>query len=192
MRQKITGAIYAAILLLSSGLGTLHAQDHASGSAAKLSLALGRPTDRSITLSVLSATKIEAHVEYGTKPGTYTVKTDARIINPVIPVEFELGSLTPNTRYHYRVGTQEGTFHTQRAPGSAFTFALQGDSHPERAGKMFDARLYAQTLRNVVQDAPDFYLTLGDDFSIERLIERQSLDQVAVDQVYARQRDFLG
>ena len=157
-----------------------------------MSLALGRPTDRSITLSVLSATKIEAHVEYGTKPGTYTVKTDARIINPVIPVEFELGSLTPNTRYHYRVGTQEGTFHTQRAPGSAFTFALQGDSHPERAGKMFDARLYAQTLRNVVQDAPDFYLTLGDDFSIERLIERQSLDQVAVDQVYARQRDFLG
>ena len=56
---------------------------------------------------------------------------------------------------------------------------------------MFDSGLYVRTLRNVAQDQPDFYLTLGDDFSIERLIERQRLSQPAVNAAYARQRDFL-
>jgi hypothetical protein len=68
---------------------------------------------------------------------------------------------------------------------------VQGDSHPERPGKMFDAGLYVQTLRNVAKDAPDFYFLLGDDFSIERLMERQTLSQANVDRVYADQRGFL-
>ena len=111
--------------------------------------------------------------------------------------------MQPDTRYYYRLlarppGRSEfrpqpgGVFHTQRAPGSTFTFALQGDSHPEREGRMYDSELYAQTLRDVVKDAPDFYLAMGDDFSIERLIGRQALSQAVVDQVYARQRPFLG
>jgi hypothetical protein len=47
-------------------------------------------------------------------------------------------------------------------------------------------------MRNVAKDPPDFYLTLGDDFSIENLISRRTLSQAAVNQVYARQRTFLG
>jgi hypothetical protein len=57
---------------------------------------------------------------------------------------------------------------------------------------MFDSALYTQTLHNVVKDRPDFYITMGDDFSIERLIQRHTLSQSTVDQVYARQREFLG
>jgi hypothetical protein len=34
-----------------------------------------------------------------------------------------------------------------------------------------------QTIRSVSKDRPDFYLTLGDDFSIEQLINRQTLSQ---------------
>jgi hypothetical protein len=83
-------------------------------------------------------------------------------------------------------------FHTQRSPGSTFTFAVQGDSHPEREGKMYDPGLYDQTMRNVANDPPDFYLTMGDDFSVERLINRKMLTQFAVDQVYVHQRSFLG
>jgi len=174
-----------------------------SGSTADVSLVLGRPTDRAVTLSILSPIAVEARVEYGTAPGAYVAKTDVRRAQAGVPLEVESRPLIPNTRYYYHVVARdpgggvfrsraEGTFHTQRAPGSTFVFAVQGDSHPERVGKMFNAELYVQTLRNVAKDAPDFYFTMGDDFSIERLIERHTLAQAAVDQVYAYQRRFLG
>jgi len=174
-----------------------------SGPAANLSLILGRPTDRSIALSVLSAAEIEARVEYGEKPATYTERTELRAGKAGVPFEFELGSLTPNTRYYYRLLTRplgagdfrpepECSFQTQRPLGSTFVFAIQGDSHPEREGKMFDPGLYALTMRNVMKDSPDFYFTMGDDFSIDRLISRKMLGQPAADQIYAHQRSFLG
>lgn len=178
-------------------------QVHPGAPAAELSQILGRPTDRSITLSVLSATSVHAKVEYGEPPGVYETTTGAQSLEAGVPLEFEIGPLNPNTRYAYRVLIRsagapdfmpgpECTFHTQRLPGSTFTFAVQGDSHPERTGKMYDPALYAQTMRNVVERQPDFYITLGDDFSIERLIERKVLSQTAVDQVYAHQRGYLG
>ena len=77
-------------------------------------------------------------------------------------------------------------------PGSTFIFALQGDSHPERYGKMYDPDLYVITMNNVSKGQPDFYVTLGDDFSIDRLINRNMLSQPNVDHVYAHQRTFLG
>lgn len=164
---------------------------------------LGRPTDQSITLSVLSSNDIESCVEYGRTSGTYTDKTITRIVRKGVPFEFEIEQLSANTRYYYRLlfrpsgskdfaAKPEGMFHTQRSSGSTFTFALQGDSHPERPGKMYDSKLYATTMNNVTQDKPDFYLTLGDDFSIERPIEKNMLSQSNVDQVYAQQRPFLG
>ena len=58
---------------------------------------------------------------------------------------------------------------TQRAPGSTFTFAAQGDSHPEREKSMFSADLYSRTLKAVAADRPDFYFTSGDDFSVDTL-----------------------
>ncbi|MEI8079559.1 MAG: hypothetical protein WCH61_08035 [bacterium] len=201
-------AVMLAVLLPGSGTVAAaaapeRASDRVAGPAAELSLILGRPTGRTITLSVLSATVIEIVVEYGIAPGAYMAKTGVRTCQAGIPCEVELGSLQPDTRYRYRLlartsGRSEfrpqpgGVFHTQRAPGGTFTFAIQGDSHPEREGRMYDFELYAQTLRDVVKDAPDFYLAMGDDFSIERLIGRQALSQAAVDQVYARQRPFLG
>jgi hypothetical protein len=42
-----------------------------------MSLVLGRPTDRSITLSVMAPTVLEAFVEYGITPGQYPEKTAA-------------------------------------------------------------------------------------------------------------------
>jgi hypothetical protein len=63
----------------------------------------------------------------------------------------------------------ERTFRTQRSPGSTFTFDIQGDSHPERVGKEFNADLYIRTLQTAAADRPDFYLTIGDDFSADAL-----------------------
>jgi hypothetical protein len=57
---------------------------------------------------------------------------------------------------------------------------------------MFNSALYEQTMENVAEDQPDFYITLGDDFSIDPLIEKDQLNQEAVDRVYANQREYLG
>lgn len=149
-------------------------------------LLLGRPTDHSVTLNVVSPTDAVACVEYDGR------KSPAQALKAGVPAEFELSGLKPNMRYSYRVGPQAGSFQTQRAPGSTFTFSVQGDSHPERPHQMFDASLYAQTLDDVARDAPDFHVLMGDDFSIERLIERRTLSPATVDAVYARQREFLG
>ncbi|MBT4815454.1 MAG: hypothetical protein HN742_13650 [Lentisphaerae bacterium] len=164
---------------------------------------LGRPTDRSIAMSVLAPNEMESLVEYGVSPGRYTVTTGPKRSGAGQPFEIEIEGLKPDVRYYYRLrsrrpGTSdylEGTeysFHTQRPPGSTFTFALQGDSHPERSHEMYNRDLYMLTMNNVSRDQPDFYLTLGDDFSIERLINRNQLSQPNVDQVYAHQRTFLG
>jgi hypothetical protein len=86
----------------------------------------------------------------------------------------------------------EHTFNTQRLPGSTFTFGIQADSHPERDNQMFNSALYDQTMSNVAKDQPDFYISLGDDFSIDPLIEKNQLSQAAVDGVYLNQRKYLG
>ena len=173
------------------------------GPARDLSHILGRPTDRSVVLSVLSVSDVEAYVEFGTEPAAHTGRTPTAKVETGVPTEFAVAALRPDTRYFYRLRSRmpgqvrfgtgpECTFHTRRSPDSTFAFALQGDSHPERRGKMYDPDLYVRTMRNVARDRPDFYVTLGDDFSIERLISRDMLDQPNVDGVYAHQRSFLG
>jgi hypothetical protein len=157
---------------------------------------LGRPTDRSITLSVLSGVDLDAYVEYGITRGTYTAKTAVRKVEAGVPAEFLFEPLQPNTRYYYRVHSSqpgdECTFHTQRAPGGTFVFGVQGDSHPERPRSMYNPDLYIRNLQNVRHDLPDFYITLGDDFNVDPLYNRDNLHADTVAQLYIDQRRFLG
>ena len=117
------------------------------------------------------------------------------------PAELKISGLKPGQTYHYRVCTpqnhdcalaaQNGEnqfFQTAKAPGQAFRFALQGDSHPER-GHQFDSGLYVQTLLRAASAAPDFYLLMGDDFSVDTL---HVLNRETVTQRYQYQRPFLG
>ena len=60
------------------------------------------------------------------------------------------------------------------------------------AGTMFNADLYAVNMRNAASRQPDFYVALGDDFSIEKLIDQNNLTQENVDQVYRYQRTYFG
>lgn len=73
----------------------------------------------------------------------------------------------------------------------SFSFGVQGDSHPERAGKMFNSELYKTTMQNVAKANPAFYFLMGDDFSIEKLIENKSYTQQTVDEVYLDQKKYL-
>jgi len=74
---------------------------------------------------------------------------------------------------------------------STFSFGIQGDSHPERTGKMFNSNLYTLTLQNVSKANLNFYFLLGDDFSIEKLISNKSFTQETVDEVYLTQKQYL-
>jgi hypothetical protein len=144
-----------------------------------LSLVLGRVSDRSVTVSVLAKETMEGYFEYGTAPGNYGRKTNLLALPAGQPVELVFDSLQPNTEYFYRLqyrqpgeaafhARPECRFHTQRAAGSTFMFAIQGDSHPERP-QMSDPDLYARTLLNAAAAKPDFYICMGDDFSVDTL-----------------------
>ncbi|MEI7902566.1 MAG: hypothetical protein WCK89_20140, partial [bacterium] len=174
----------------------------ASGSTVAYDLILGRPTDQSITVSMLSSNALQVYVEYGTVPGVYAGQTALTNSAAARPVEMELTGLQADTLYTYRLRYRETgapsyrageahTFHTQRAPGSAFTFSLQGDSHPERVNTMFQSNLYVRTLQTAAADHPDFYLTIGDDFSIDT-IPTNLINQARVTERYTLQRSYLG
>lgn len=150
---------------------------------------LGRPTDASIAVSVLAdAAGDKAFVEYGTQvsaDGTSIVggtKTAAVTSVAGEPIVIDVTGLAKDTAYQYRVHYQPGgtgdaadvilDFHTQRAAGQTFHFGVQGDTHPERSNnKMFHAELFKLTMEQVAKRQPDLYFTLGDDFSIEKIIE---------------------
>lgn len=155
--------------------------------AATVTQLLGQPTDRSITLNTRADAALEMNVQYGLAAGVYTATTPSVAMgaDPYVGgfyvSQTVLSGLQPNTRYYYRVQTRaagsagaftpgtESSFQTQRAPGSSFVFCAQGDSHPEREKSMFDPALYIQTLTAVAAERPDFFLTSGDDFSVDTL-----------------------
>jgi hypothetical protein len=152
-----------------------------------LSVMLGRPTDKSIVVSVLSSEDRQCYVEYGIEPGKLVRQTKPVSLKAGEPAEILLEGLAAGTRYYYKVADREGSFRTQARPGTTFTFEIQGDSHPERA-KQHDPALYAQTLRAAAADKPDFYMTIGDDFSVDTL---KSITAETVRGVYVNQRSYL-
>ena len=162
---------------------------------------LGRPTDNSIAVNIIAIKGMTAFVEYGTTSDEYIKSSETKMSANGEPIEIEVTGLDENTDYYYRVNYktssdyikgEEYSFTTARPKGTTFTFAVQGDSHPERNGKMFNPELYKQTMNNVLLDNPDFYFTIGDDFSIEKLIEKDTLSEELVDRVYLNQRNYLG
>jgi hypothetical protein len=196
---------FCLILVLFFGVQFSEAQrgkKQEPGPAASFSQILGRTTNHSATLSVLSEASGEAYAEWGVRTEEYSGKSALIPLHAGRPVEIEIDGLQADTQYFYRLNVRrqsgayrseaECFFHTARAQVSTFIFGVQGDSHPERKGKMFDAALYVQTMNNVARDRPDFYVTMGDDFSIEHLIDNKMLNQGNVDSVYAYQRGVLG
>lgn len=178
-----------------------------TGPVHSLSVLVGRPTQSTAAVSVLSQNMGEAYVEFGTTRESLKQRTELRGVSAGVPTEFELTGLREDSEVFYQVqvrsigrgaagagfvGQGVHSLRTRRRAGSSFCFAVQGDSHPERPGRMYDADLYIRTLSNVSADRPDFYFLMGDDFSIERLIERGPKTQEAVNAVYANQRGFLG
>ncbi len=139
---------------------------------------LGRPTNNTITMSILFDQKSEVYWEYGVVSGSYTKSTPTFIADKDIPVEKDFTDLVPDTKYYYRTryrqygGTgqfaagAEHTFQTARKRGSTFTFAIEADPHLDTNS---NPAAYTLTLQNILSKKPDFLIDLGDIFMSEKL-----------------------
>ena len=139
--------------------------------SSEFNLILGRPTTNSIIASLYSRQNVQVSITYGTESGNYTSQNGPVDLKALVPQSIEFTGLSPDTAYFYKVvsnGTpsDERTFHTQRAPGQAFTFTI--DSDPHNRDPRFNGELYATTLNNALADKPDFHINLGDTFMTEK------------------------
>lgn len=163
---------------------------------------LGRPTNSSIAISVMSLTKQNVFVEYGTTKSSLSKRSKEFQLVDKNPSVIELTGLKSNTKYYYRLkykasGTSSlstgktHSFSTAKTAGKSFSFSLHGDTHPERAGKMFNADLYSVTLANIAAQQPDFHILMGDDFSIDPLISKNQATKENVEKIYSTHRNWL-
>lgn len=194
-RSLFSAAIITGIASTSIG--------RALGATAPIvSLILGRPTKNSISISALSSEQAKVYIEYGYTKSRYSYKTPTTQLEAATPYVFEIAGLRSNTKVYYRVQTMSSTgttytpskqysFSTPKSKNSTFTFSVQGDTHPERAGKMFNADLYAVTMANILSQQPDFHILLGDDFSIDPLIDKGQANQANVEKIYSTHRNWL-
>ena len=144
---------------------------------------LGRPTDTSITVSIMFDSAVDLYVEYGTQTGVYSNST-AQITNVInTPDEIDLQNLNPDTKYVYRtryrlsgsgafLSGAEHTFHTQRAVGSTFSFTVESDVH------LYDKKgctnLYKICLANQAADQPDFMIDMGDTYGDDHKVAQMT------------------
>ena len=163
---------------------------------------LGNLSDKAVSINVLAEKGMELYIEYRKDKSVNILKTETKISKNGEPVEFNILNLEKNSRYYYTVkyrlqgnseyqSSKESSFYTQKSSGQQFSFGVQGDSHPERLGKMFSPDLYNLTMFNAKGANLDFYFLMGDDFSIEKLIEDNSYNEKTVAEVYMNQRQYL-
>ncbi len=162
------------------------------------SIILGRPTATSVAISLYSAKAMTAYVEYGRSSGVYPRRSGTIILKARTPGVITLTGLAPDAPTYYRVryrvtgsstfaAASQQSFRTQRAGGSAFTFAVEADPHIDVDGKMQPALLGA-ALSDVRSDRPDFLVDLGDTFLGDKFA--QSASELAIQ--YANVRDYFG
>ena len=163
---------------------------------------LGRPTDSSIAISVLATEAQSVYVEYGVTKNSLNKKTSIFNLDPSTPQVIEITGLKASTKNYYRLRSKKSaettfatgktnSFSTAKSLGKSFSFSVQGDTHPERAGKMFNAELYSVMMGNVAAQQPDFHILLGDDFSIDPLIDKGQANQASVENIYRTHRNWL-
>ncbi len=138
---------------------------------------LGRPTDSSITMSILFDKSVNVYWEYGTSSGSYNVSTPVYTTIADTPIEVLFSNLAASTKYFYRtkyklVGANnyvfgaEHFFQTQKKPGTSFSFVVEADPHLD---SNCDPESYKLTLQHMLSKSPDFLIDLGDNAMSDKL-----------------------
>ena len=167
--MSIRNYIFAFVLLVSTGISaqTLWHKEY-----------LGRPTDNSITVALMFIDSADVSVQYGTTSGVYPNQTAWQTFGDSSSAEIIISGLSANTKYYYRVQYRhprttivttrpEFTFHTQRPPGTPFTFIVQADPHMDSGT---DTAQYRLAIQNQLSDNPDFMIDLGDFLMTDKLL----------------------
>ena len=146
---------------------------------------LGRPTNTSVSMSILFDQQTEVYWEYGTTAGTYSMTTSTYTtpLDSALTVDFI--NLSPDKKYFYRTryrqagattsflaGT-EHSFHTSRPAGTVFSFAVEADPHLDTNS---NPAAYTLTLQNILDKSPDFLFDLGDNFMSEKLTVKNQIN----------------
>lgn len=158
-------------------------------------LILGRPTDRTITFSVLAYAEREGSIVVKDRNGQPVQETPWRRFPRGQPVGEVLTGLSPGQRYAYALRWRaaenaeptlavEGAFTTARPRGEPFTFTIQADPHLDFG---IDPPTYEKSLRNAVAARTDFHLDLGDTFMVDKYVDYRDAGAH-----YLAQRYYLG
>ncbi len=164
------------------------------------SIIQGNVTNNSVEFAIHMKSDAEATIEYGVASDPFAQKTQQLNLKAGVPFQTKISGLKPSTSYNYRLRFKKSDqnsyetsptyrIQTQRKPGEEFMFFVQGDSHPERVPKMHIPALYERTLLTAEAQKPDFFICLGDDFSVDTLRERT---KQTVEGVYTKQVPYLG
>ena len=85
---------------------------------------LGRPTDTSISVSIVPNAAISLYYQYGTTSGgPYTAQTATTTASAGQPKVVTISGLTPNTKYYYRMQYSTDS-------GASWTIGLRNPSGP--------------------------------------------------------------
>lgn len=156
---------------------------------------LGRPTDKSITVSVLLLNDADMFISYGRSLENLSNETKPYQAKAGTPVEINIDGLEPNESYSYQLNyrplgktkaqvSRIYAFHTQRSPQNSFRFTVQADSHLD---ENTSADVYMTTLRNALRDGSDFHVALGDTFMTGKYVRPELAEPQ-----YLAQRYYLG
>jgi phosphodiesterase/alkaline phosphatase D-like protein len=178
-RRRIAQLLAVVVPLVALALSASHSSSAPMLAVADFSVLLGRPTDHSVTANVIPDQTGQISFEYGTTPA-YGTQTGATACTAAEPVEVVIDGLAADTLYYYQLrfratsgepwtGGGQHSFHTQRPPGSPFTFTITSDSHlGQYGGQTTEQRaLYERSLTHVAAEGPDFHLDLGDTFAMD-------------------------
>lgn len=135
---------------------------------------IGRPTQNTVTVSILANDSIQGHIQYGTTIATMQSSSNTYDFVKGKTVFVPINKLLPNTKYYYQLVynyqgkqlvSEVNSFQTQRAVNSDFTFTIQADSHLD---ENTSTDTYLQTLRNMASDSTDFLVDLGDTWMTDK------------------------
>jgi len=168
---------------------------------------IGRVEDDFATINIFSLIDTDTYIEYGTSPGEYSQATKTYYHNPAeIPIEMHLEYLQPDTRYFYRLAYrkagsgefqkgEESNFHTQRPKGSNFSFAIIADEHVQNMHKLPNKpdhiKLFQQTLANIADTKPDYFISLGDFANTELTTARNAENFIEARERYLLLRHYI-
>jgi hypothetical protein len=180
---------FMLLLLIIAGKGIVSGQT--------FSEILCRPTDVSVSISILFDQTCDVYWEFGITSGVYQSSTPTLTAIQDSVVVGIFPGLESDTKYFYRtryratgsstfLSGPEHFFHTQRHVGSSFSFAVEADPHMDTNSI---PAAYSLTLQNILSQNPDFLFDLGDNFMSEK---QPSVTQTIITNRHLLYRPYFG